>query len=242
MRLWPLAGILLLVGCAGGDFRTPLSAELLARCLEDGQSRWLESPGEIENILVLGEVRDPASTNGLLVPKVPLDYSLYAERWLQRPGMKSVDLYLEPHGHPASPHLFEPRSGQPTGVYRFKKAPADDPGCEEYKTTFVARAKLSHLDYSKYPTQECIVRKYVGPLSPYGDQILMVWYFDSTLDDSSIMRIVTEIRRGEHTVIGRTVLYQYHGYVVGPDCFRKSGDRELFYREASALTIHGPEE
>jgi len=247
VRLALLAAALL-SGCesiGAGDWSR---GRLAQQCKADGHAVWLQPRPAFDRLLVLGGVRDPATTGGALIPDEPYGYEGVERTWFDRKGLTRVFVYMRPAAEPPAADntfLFGPYAGAPEGVYQWDLLPADRPACAPYRAWLKAReahfAAKGFPAPSAGPPDTCVAYAYRGALNLADYGHVYVWWWDASLDaaHAHAHRMVEELRRAPAQSGGATIARAVHYGAEGdlgwaPDCFHRSESSRAWFPDAPA--------
>jgi hypothetical protein len=215
--------------------------QLAAACEKDRATPpWREPQPQIDNLLVLGTVKDPAITGGVLTPSEPdSGYGgATAWTWMERTGQNEVDVWMRPTTSLPDAHNsfeFGPYLGEPEGVYRWARLPLSDPRCPPYLTWHSAWVEHSKAvfgpQWNPAPLKACLAYTFSGGADLTSYQYIYVDWWDTALRGTGAARKIQELRRGPHDVVAHSVYYVATGDILqaAPGCFHLSKGVESWF-------------
>ena len=199
---------LALGGCA--SLFLPLSLRDVEAKYGPTGAHWLKPIGPMNDVLLLGPVEDPATTNGRIIPSRywPGYEGVGEARWFNWVGLNRLYVFERPTTPKNQTWNFGPKEGDPEGVYIYEKHPASYPQCEQYRAAMKASLSTSST-YSPFspivPKESCLTYGYLGELSLGIANFIEISYFDQPAREGNEILLVSELRRGEHDVVARSV-------------------------------------
>jgi hypothetical protein len=240
----PTVGLLLflLSACASVAGPNASWSVLSSDCRTDGRAVWLESPPKLDDLLLVGQVEDPSTTGGVIVPRGGYGFaSADAIIWMRRAATNKVFVFMRPstaRPTPTSAALSGPYLGDPEGVYEWDLVPLESAACAPYRELYHQRrarlARAGLINLMPPEPSECVAYTYRGPLRLGEHQFMYSWWIDKALVGSGVVRTVNELRRGADHVIARAVTYRSDDPLkFAPECFHRSQGPEGWFPAAA---------